>query len=339
MMMLVTLGIGAIGGAIAFLANLPIPWLLGSMLGVCCCQLAGLSLARPHKKLDKSMRVLIGVALGASVAANFSTFSSLLLITVLVAIVFVTLVTAFGTQYFLRINGFKTIDGFMSSLPGGLSFLLALSGDLGSRFPKIALIHTIRVVVLVVTFSLLAFFLHADTPKITLEQSFFFDIGHFSWPLLGLILCCAIIAEVSKVAGSHVLFSLIISAVVYHLGWISIEMPELIKTLAMITFGSLLGYELSKNPDKSYLKIIFSSVIFTMVVMIAALGLSFIMEFTVDKHYLLFLLALAPGGIAEISLITLALGFDVGFVASVHACRFGFIMLVGPVGLNLSKRQ
>ena len=46
------------------------------------------------------MRVLIGVALGSYVASNISGFSMLLLLTILTSIVFVTLITAFGTRYF-----------------------------------------------------------------------------------------------------------------------------------------------------------------------------------------------------------------------------------------------
>jgi len=338
-MMIATLLIGTLGGAIAFFIALPIPWLLGSMLAVSVFQLTGLKLKKPHKKLERSMRVLIGIALGASLTSNISDFSSLLLITILIATVFVTLITVFGTQYFLRLNEFKILDGFMSSLPGGLSFLISLSGDLGSRFPKIALIHTVRVIVLIFTFSILALFLDAEKLNTTFFQSFVFDVNKFSWELFLLIIISAIVAEKSKVAGSHVLFSLVLSTVAYQLGWVTVLIPEVVKTLAMITFGSLLGYELSRTPDKSYFKIIFSSVVFTVGVMLAALLIALVMSSYVDKHYLLFLLALAPGGIAEISLITLALGFDAGFVASVHACRFGFIMLVGPVGLNLALRK
>jgi membrane AbrB-like protein len=337
--MFVTLIIGTLGGVGGFFIHLPIPWLLGSMLAVSVCQLGGMTLARPNKKLERLMRVLIGVALGASVASNIADSSSLLFIVILIAIVFVTLITAFGTQYFLRVNDFRVLDSFMSSLPGGLSFLMALSGDLGKRFPKIALIHTVRVVTLIFAFSLLALFLHADGVNVTFKESFVFDITHFSWSILLLVIVSGLLAEKSKVAGSHVLFSLVIATVAYQLGWITDDMPELVKTLAMIVFGSLLGYELSKAADRSYFSIIFYSIVFTIAVMLAALVIALGSAEYFDQHYLLFLLALAPGGIAEISLITLALGFDAGFVASVHACRFGFIMLVGPVGLNLATRK
>ncbi len=339
MMMLKTLFIGTLGGVGAFFLGLPIPWLLGSLIAVCGLRFSGVSLSRPHKKLDRSMRVLIGVALGSSVATNISGFSVELLITILTAIVFVTLITVFGTQYFLRLSKFKAIDGFMSSLPGGLSFLIALSGDLGERFPKIALIHTVRVVFLVFTFSVLALFLEVDDISDTVEPIFWPDINYSYWPLLVLIFTCGLIAEKSKVAGSHVLFSLVLSTVIYHVGWVDVPMPEIVKVVAMIVFGSLLGYELSRKPDSSYFQAIFSSITFTFAVMLAGLVFALVMAEVFDMHYLIFLLALAPGGCAEISLIALALGFDVGFIASVHACRFAFIMLVGPVGLHLSTRK
>lgn len=338
-MMWLTLLIGSLGGAIAFSLSLPIPWLVGSLVAVCAAQSFGLSLNRPDKRLERLMRVLIGVVLGASIVSSFSDISLLLLITILVAIIFTTLVTAFGTLYFLRLPDFKKLDSFLSSLPGGLSFLIALSGDLGKRFPKIALIHTIRVIVLVFTFSVLALLLNADQPEQSIKQSFHFGVDSLSWRLLVLVLVCGVIAEKSKIAGSHVLFSLILSALAYQMQWVTTPMPELVTTIAMIVFGSLLGYELSLKPDRSYIKVISNSVVFTLVVMVAALVISLSMAAVVNEYYLLFLLALAPGGIAEISLIALALGFDAGFVAAVHACRFGFIMLMGPLGLNLAMRK
>jgi len=59
----------------------------------------------------------------------------------------------------------------------------------------------------------------------------------------------------------------------------------------------------------------------------------------VEPSFLVLFLALAPGGIAEVSLVTLALGLDAGLVALVHSCRFLFIVVAGPLGLHWLTRR
>ena len=46
-------------------------------------------------------------------------------------------------------------------------------------------------------------------------------------------------------------------------------------------------------------------------------------------------LALAPGGLAEMSLIALALGVDTAFVSSMHILRIGLIVLCAPLAFRL----
>jgi hypothetical protein len=50
------------------------------------------------------------------------------------------------------------------------------------------------------------------------------------------------------------------------------------------------------------------------------------------------LLAYAPGGVAEMSLIALAIDADPGFVAVHHVVRIGFILLVVPLFATWLRR-
>ena len=50
------------------------------------------------------------------------------------------------------------------------------------------------------------------------------------------------------------------------------------------------------------------------------------------------LLAFAPGGLAEMSLIALALGVDVAYVATHHVVRIFFIVALAPLVFRLLRR-
>lgn len=335
----ITFLLGSFGGVIAYAFSFPIPWLLGGLVAVFVGHKLNIKLAEPHKVFSRWIRVLIGVALGASVASSLNQFNPSIFLAILLSFVFVVILTTFGTWYFRRLEGFQTVDSFMSALPGGLSFLIALAGDLGDRFPKIALIHTVRIVVLVFSFSVMAMYLGVDDIQEVKGNPFSFVLHFDLLKILVLILCTGFLADRVKVTGSHVIMGLILSAIFYKFGLIQQAMPELLITLAMIYLGALLGYELANSTPKGYFKLMSSSLVYTFVALVTALLISLVIGRFLHDDFLLYLLALAPGGIAEISLITLALGLDAGFVAIVHACRFVFILIAGPIGLNILIRK
>ena len=49
------------------------------------------------------------------------------------------------------------------------------------------------------------------------------------------------------------------------------------------------------------------------------------------------MLSFAPGGLAEMSLIALALGLNVGFIATIHTVRILIVVLAGPVAFKLLR--
>ena len=336
---LYTFLIATIGGVIAYYLSLPIPWMLGSLISVAATQYLNIELAPPHKSFSRWVRVVIGVTIGASVADSLNQLSASIFSTIVIALIYVLLITVFGYWFFKRIKGFQRVDSFMSSLPGGLSFLIVLAGDLGDRFPKIALIHSIRLVTIVFSFSILAMFMGAENVTQIKGNPIAFNWHYDLIKIVLLIFVSGYLADLIKLAGGHVILGLLFSAIAYQFNLIEEDIPELVITIAMIYLGGLLGYELAKTNAKENFSLIKASLIFTFVALALAALIAMVGSEALNENYLLYLLALAPGGIAEISLITLALGLDAGFVAIVHACRFVFILIAGPIGLNRLKQE
>lgn len=331
---LLTFVVGMIGGMIACLITSPIPWLVGSLCATVLAGLLGFKLAPVPKSTSRWLRVVIGVSLGIFVAESLNRFSFDHGLAVALALGFTLIVTALGTWFFRRSLGFDRVDGFISALPGGLSFLISLAGDLGSRFPRIGFIHTLRVVVLVFTFSFLAVQFGGERPILSVQESL-----AISWhpQLLILLLIVGVsgwIADRAQVSGGHVIFGLILSTLAYKTGLIDQPVPEILITVSMVGLGLLLGVELMADRQTRYFRLALASVSYTFGAMVIAGFIAWIVSGATGAGFLIYLLALAPGGIAEISLVTLALGLDVGLVAMVHACRFFLIMVIGPIGLN-----
>ncbi len=337
--MFVALIVGGLGGLVAFLLSLPIPWLVGSLLAILCCRKWAL-VRTPPKVFSRWMRVVLGVALGFSVSKSIQSFNLSYLSLLLVTIAFVCFLTLVGFYFFRRLSGFTNVDAFMSSLPGGLTFLMSLSDDLGDRFPKIGLIHTVRMVFLILSFSLFAWFLGVDEAEATLVSSFHIPVDPLLWQVLAFAFALGSLSDRLNIAGGHIMFPMIAAAIFYSQGWIEVPVPAIFQTMAMITFGVGIGCKLNQVELKAFKPYVNASLIFTVFAIAAALGVSLVLSGVFELHYFLFFLALAPGSIAEISLIALALGFDVGLVAVMHTCRYLFIMFIGATGLNiLSGRE
>ena len=331
---LITLVIGLAGGVIATSISSPIPWLLGSLCATALAGFSGMTLAPISKFTSRWLRVVIGVSLGMFVAESLGRFSTDHSVAVLLALGFTLLVTALGAWFFRRTLQLDQVDSFISALPGGLSFLISLAGDLGQRFPRIGFIHTVRVVVLVFGFSFLALKLGASRPDLSISSSL-----HIEWhiqllSLLAVILVSGWFADWVGVSGGHVIFGLMASTLAYKTGLMTQPVPELLITISMVGLGVLLGVELFADKQTRYARLAVASVVFTLGAMAIAGFIAWSVSGTMGTGFLLYLLALAPGGIAEISLITLALGLDVGLVAMAHACRFFLIMVIGPIGMN-----
>ena len=291
------------------------------------------------------MRVLIGTAVGPSVASSLLDLNASLLLAVLASLASVVVLVLAGTRLFQRHLQLSRGEAFLSALPGGLSFMIALADELKvadqSSRPRIALIHTVRVVAVVLFVSLLAAQLGSDITR----PAFFdwFDLPvttDLQWLMLALLVLIGfVLAERLAIPGAHVTLPLILSSITYATGILAVPMPALIITLAMMVLGTILGCQLGTGPRREYPRLAIASILFTVCAFIIGAGLAALLGRFTAFGFLTLFLAFVPGGIAEVALIALSLGLDVGLIALVHLGRFVFIMLVGPLGLKHIARD
>ena len=331
-------GIGIAGALIAVVVRLPIPWMLGALFACAAATVAGWPVRALPNVVERWMRVAIGVSLGPYVAASLTRSGEHLPLAIAAAVGIVTLSVALGTRWFARRGPLPRPAAFLTALPGGLSMLLAMAGDIGNR-AQVLMAHTVRVVFVVVSISLLARALGIPPVTAPFADSLQLTSAASPWLLVALIVGGFLLAERLRIAGGHVLFPMILTALLAGLTDWSLDTPPIVKTVALLTFGIVLGCEVAGGPRESYGRLFRASILFTVAFMAAAAGLALGLDAATGLGFLVLFLALAPGGIAEVSLVALALGLDAGLVALVHACRFLYIILAGPVGLALLTRR
>lgn len=334
----ITFLVGAAGALAAHALRLPIPWLLGSMLLCSLVQLRRAPLLMPPARLERVMRVVVGVTLGPSVAVSISQNAGDLPFAVVSAVLVTTLMVVLGTLWFKRFAGVENSSAFLMSLPGGLSMLLAMAGDIGNR-AQVVFVHTVRVFSLLIFVSLLARYMGVPAEQAFIMSSFDAGTSTSWWLLLALVVVGYLLSENLNIPGVHVLLPMALTAILVITTPLLIEPPELFKTIAMLVFGCVLGLEVAAGPRATYSKLVGLSLVFTATAIAVGATFAWGLSLYVSQPFLLLFLALAPGGIAEVSLVALALGLDVGLVALIHSCRFLFIVMVGPAGLSIMRKK
>src|SRR3954447_23754865 len=142
-----TLVIGAAGGLLFLWAGLPGGLISGAMFAVGGAALAGRPLALPPI-LTQTVLVLLGISLGSLVSRQLIQHMSSYPLTIgLLALA--TFCSAFASSFYLqRFHGWDQTSAFLAGSPGALSQITILAAEKGADVAAIAVVQTIRVIIL-----------------------------------------------------------------------------------------------------------------------------------------------------------------------------------------------
>ena len=142
-----TLAIGTAGGLLFLWANLPGGLISGAMIAVGIAAIAGRPLAVPPI-LTQTVLVLLGISLGSLVSRQLIQHVSAYPLTIgLLALA--TFCSTFGSSLYLqRVHGWDRTSAFLAGSPGALSQITMLAVEKGADVPAIAVVQTMRVIIL-----------------------------------------------------------------------------------------------------------------------------------------------------------------------------------------------
>src|SRR5690242_18178421 len=142
-----TLVIGTAGGMLFQFAHLPGGLISGAMVAVGGAAIAGRQMALPPI-LTQTILVLLGISLGALVSRQLIQHMSAYPLTIgLLALA--TFLSTFGSSFYLqRVHGWDRTSAFLAGAPGALSQLTILAVERGADLPAIAVVQTMRVIIL-----------------------------------------------------------------------------------------------------------------------------------------------------------------------------------------------
>src|SRR5450432_938960 len=149
-----TLAIGSAGGALFLLLNLPGGLISGAMIAVGIAAIAGRPLSMPPI-LTQTVLVLLGISLGSLVSRQLLQHMGAYPLTIGM-LALATFCSTFGSSIYLqRVHGWDRTSAFLAASPGALSQIAILAAERGADVPAIALVQTMRVIILTAALPLL----------------------------------------------------------------------------------------------------------------------------------------------------------------------------------------
>ena len=331
-----TLGLAIVGTAAFWATGLPLPFLFGPMLACLIAALAGLKL-KGMGQVSVAARTILGVAVGASITPEL--IGRLPQIAASVALIpfYIAVIGLIGVPFFRRVYKFDWTTSWYAAMPGGLQDMVIFGKEAGGDERALSLIHATRVLIIVTVAPIIltaGFGVSLDqpigAPASTLPP------GELAW-----MVAAALIGwkggERVGLFGASILGPMIVTAILSLSGFIHVRPPAEAILVAQFMIGIGIGvgyvgvtfYELRRD--------VAAGVLF--VLMLAALAAAF-----AEFAYVLGLappvesfLAFAPGGQAEMTVLAIVAGADLGFVIAHHLTRVVVVILGAPIAARLFR--
>ena len=334
-----TLAIAAAGGAALGLIGVPAGWLSGSILAVAGASLAGRPMLIPTF-LMRAIFVLIGISLGAVVTPETLHGMATYPVSIAVLILAMALISVGGAGYLRLIHRWDNVDAYLAAAPGGMSQVLALGAELGGDLRAIAIVQSIRVVVIAVGLpaglSMLGLVGQAP-PRVTGGLS----IGVLD-ELAILVAASTIVAIIAyriRFPGGLLFGAMLTSAVLHGSGLIHAVMPWGAANTAMVAMGAITGSRFANTPPRMLLNFVgaaFGS--FAVAVTIAA-AFAAVLISVLSLRAAEVMIAFAPGSVDAMMLLALALNLDPVYVGAHHLTRIFFVSLTMPLVARRTARS
>ncbi len=337
--MVLALAIGTAGGLLFAWLKLPLPWMMGAMVATTIASIAGANI-RIELRLRMVMIAVLGVMLGSAFRPELVDQVGEWAVSICGLLVYAVTAGALVTWYFRRVGGYDPVTAYFASSPGGLNEMVLVGREMGGDDRVIALTHSARILLVVMTIPFL-FRMFADyTPSPDLlPRGPGLDMALRDWLILaGCAALGAAAAKLLRLPAAFLVGPMVLSGAVHLSGLTEASPPSLLVACAQVVMGSGIGCRFAGTAVSEVLRIVRISIGSTVILMASGVLFGVVLEHITGVPWFVLVLAYAPGGLAEMSLVALALGRDVAFVATHHIFRIGFIVILAPMAFRIMRR-
>ena len=329
-----TLLIASAGTACFFALGLPLPFLFGPLFGC----LAAALLRRPLEdfgQVSVGARTILGVAVGASVTPEVAEMLPSMTASIAFIPIYIVVIGMLGVPFFHRICGFDRVTAWYAAMPGGLQDMVIFGKEAGGDVRALALIHSTRVLIVVTVAPLIVTFgfgsglsnpIGAPVTELPLDE-------------LALMIFAALLGwkggERIGLFGASILGPLIVTMILSLSGLIHYRPPAESILFAQFMIGLGIGVRYVGITLTEVRRFVLSGVLFVLVLAaLAALFTEIISILNLAAPVNAFL-AFSPGGQAEMTVLAIVAGADLGYVIVHHLTRIMLVIAGAPISARL----
>ena len=314
--------IAGAGAMAAQAMGAPLAFLLGPLVAVVAATALRVPIARLPDWLITPMRVVLGVSIGASFSPALLSSLAASGLALLAVPIYAALATVIGMVVYAGLGRYDRAEAFFSAMPGGIYTMTGYAEDLGLDIRRIAIAHGLRVTIIVmcVPIAVWAFDINA------LSASQFIATVAAGLAGYGLFRALPI-----KIPGGAIIVPMLVSSGL-HLGGVT-DAPAASEGLALaqIILGAALGARFIGEDPKLILRAVPMAMLCVFLTGLLSVLMGWQVFVLTGQDPISSMLALAPGGMPEMSVIAASLGLDAAYVTAMHLARVLLVLGVGPL--------
>ncbi|WP_430465114.1 AbrB family transcriptional regulator [Tabrizicola sp.] len=337
-----TLALGAIGGVLAHLAQMPLGYLLGSMV------LVGLLAAFDIKPLARPMTLptrlrfffvpVIGVAIGGAFTPEVARAAlgwgpSLAALVVFVPVAHVVAYTLF------RRGGLDRTEAYYSAIPGGLIESVQMGEEAGADARVLITLQTLRLILTIIMVPLIFLALTGSAVGSAAGTEMVGAAAPVTLREAGLMILAAVagarLGKLLRLPGYIITGPLLCSAMLHVTGLVQAIPPAWLIAVTQVILGAGLGVRFVGMDRNLLIRCGKLALVNAVVALILAFAFAELVHLLAGEPLAAAFLAFAPGGLAEMSLIALSLNVSVIYVTAHHVLRIVLAVSFAKLGKRL----
>ena len=325
------LGLGIVSGYGAFRVGVPLPWMIGPLIGVTAAALAGAPL-RPPAAIRPVVIPVLGVMLGSALTPEIFAALGRWAATIALLVPFLFASAAASYAVYRKIGGYDRVTAYFCAMPGGLNDMIVLGVAAGGQERKIALAHAARIFVVVV-FVVLFFglVLGVRSGGIGRNWTALSVLSGTDWLVLG---ACAVLGLLAgtwlHLPAAPIFGPMLLSGAAHVTELVAVPPPSVLIIAAQVVIGTVLGCRFVGATLREVGRDLALGLLSALAMLAVAVGFAALVAGVTQVEMSQAFLAFSPGGLAEMSLLALAMGQDVAYVSVLHVVRI--TLVIGGAG-------
>jgi len=301
------LAVGAAGGTLFHLLGMPLAWMIGSMVFTTVAAVSGAPV-HMFQRLRNVMIAVLGVMLGSAFTPDILDHALRWSGSLAALVAYVAIATALCTAYYRRVGGYDPVTAYFAAAPGGLSEMTLVGTAMGGDERAISLSHAARILLIVLIvpfgFRLLGGYRPGGPPGGGIALVAASDIA--------VLLACGVLgyllADRARLPAAPLVGPMVLSAATHLFGLTASQPPAEVIAVAQVVVGTAIGCRFVGTRPLVMARAISLACGATLILLAASAACGLALAALLDLPAAGAFLGFAPGGLAEMSLIALALG-------------------------------